>query len=474
MALKRSLLILRAFLLLILLTNSPFAPARGFFGKDGFLGCIGALKPGGQEKVLPSQVTIQPSAIRAIDFDKMKPGSYTVNADRFMQIMWPYYLAGKDVSQVRDSFFTEFIVSHLAEIKANHLRNWEFVESDFGSKGLEISDLIRENFKSFGNYIQWLETKVTRNENFSYMESLVFSYQLVVSRERAAFDKLDNLFKPENSQQLAKRYPSRRGLDPTRVKPYGKNFEEYWERIYRYHDQLERPVDKTFRFRFNAYENEFNDAINKIMPFATHVPAGFASFFSTYHFPISPLTLASEFDMIDNATFVSPLNNLRHDFVHWRGLAQRDHKKSIYRSLDEVLNLQNDLIEIKKQVQATGDTELFKVMNFLFYNMKFEGGTEEAADVDLAMLVLRLQDLTQRLNNLYLGVKTQGRITAYNLFNNYRETPYAPASSFKVLVEKAAQVALIVTDYQLKKSRSLNPMDHLRRFKLKKILSDIR
>ncbi len=380
---------------------------------------------------------------RALDLDKVKSNTFTAQADRFMQEMWESFASGQNVATVKSDLFTQFIQEHLQELVDNHERNRVYAKQDAQALSKKES-LLDKNLASIDLYIQSLQFQLNKKQNFSYSQLLVFSYMLVLSRERMAYETLMVLYKKNDPYLVRKRYPglSMSNLaDTISERRRYLTFFEFWSEEYHYSLPINKEPDMNYPFQqVGALRHgRVIEVLKNNLALPTHYPMGTVSYYRLFHFPLNPLFLAKEYELVDNSSLRSPLGNLLHDMGHLADATTRE-----YIATHQNYITTQELEDIRKRVLSKNDPELLPLLYFLAYYVKFEKEPHEPAYLSVKAFRTELQDLFSKF--------TDGSSNMIRRYFEYYSGRKPPITESQMLGIKFAELIYIISIYEQEKT----------------------
>lgn len=398
---------------------------------------------------------LRPFWREAIHLKSIKKDSYTAYANDFMQALWDPYLNQENIENTKGIFFTKFVKQNLAELISNHQFNRKHVLQEIPVELIKadpnVEKTIAENFKSIDEYIQSLEKRISAKEDFSYVEMILFSYTLVLTRERIAHKKLFDLFRTKGLAGVQKIYPgvSRSEVERTLDNHIAefKHPVEFWTKYYMfkhywYEDQTETFALPQANQVMYAHSPFKNDKLQRLLFLPTTYRTGMAAFYHTYHMPISPVFLAKDFEFIDGFELASPLSNFLHDTDHYRtNLKYMVSANTLFQSLDGK-DFTEDLSRLLQRVKVREDSDLLKTLHYLFYFNKFEKFS--AYSTTLGQIHADLKKQNNEFN-------VESTIFISNL-GDLMKSPYAPATDMKTFQVKMSEIISIIDEIQKEKN----------------------
>lgn len=371
---------------------------------------------------------------RAISHDKVRSDSYTAYADEFMQIMWRAYISGGDPEEVQSEFFSRFIRQNLPELSRVHEYNRAHVIKD---PKFSASAEILEQFETMDKYIANLEQRLDTGAHFTYAQMLQFSRVFVRAHDVEAYDKLKKLTDLPNAEQAIRqrylKFSRAHALEVLNNESFGNH-----------------PSRREFLWKNYAQFAQYPSSSNFRFPELLQLPSlyitGSLAFYNTYHLPISPMILATEYEPQDYAILMSPSHNWSHEDGHWTNQSRLARwKEGEAESTRDLTKIQNDLTELKKLVNtesvAKNTPNLNKVFYYAFYYLKFERPRQGAFPRTIEGVQTAFEIEFSRL------LKQNGHMSS--LFLTLPEK-LSPARTFKEFAELYAKVIYILSDYQAK------------------------
>lgn len=404
------------FLFTALTAYSPVAPAETFWSQ-----CVSKLVSW-KDSVFISDASIPVTGPRAINIENIKRDSYTFQADEFMQVMWPTFLKGGDLMKVRSPIFTRFIRENLPELLEIHNRNKTYADIDLKDASDSIKAESLAQYKKVDKYLKKLGRY--RIIDFSYYDVMLFAEMFAHLHYR---DALEKLIKLKQTPELFKaRYPNSNLVDATKsaIYVFKRDRHKYWSR--KYGLKLEEPS-----FPSNLKENIF-------LALPTRRRTGSKAFFFTYHLPVNPFFLATEFEDADDI-LSSPESNLNHEWDHYSDridtlpLLSLIQKELLKHNLEDLHNL----VKAEKDQNGQQDTVLLESFYFLFYYYRFERRlTLPVSLEEIIEIPAKVHNNTSENESLFAS-----------LFQRYLRINLAPAPDEAVLYNKLGRLMEIMKRY---------------------------
>jgi len=376
---------------------------------------------------------------QAISYNSVKINTYTSLANRFMQVMWPTYLKKGNVVNVADELFGELIALQMDKLEQVQKYNKDVFEKTVSKQDAEYAE-IKKNFERIDEYILSLRQQLVNGPKFKYVEYLRFSLVFGSIHNLEAFDKLMKLREDPNAFKA--RYPS--ASDPFIQFDFSlQTYEGRFNFLAEYATLL--PEDSRV-LDFYGFENGFN----AVLPLPSPFPTGSFAFFSTYHLPVLPFFSATEYELADYLSFISPSSNLFHDKSHL--YASRSYStipgKTIPDFLDtsKVESLHKDLEALRVIVLAKNDKDLLKTFYYLFYWLRYE--RLEKIPFTLSELI---EAFVQTHSNVVKG-DLGAIVSIVKLFENL-PAKFKPAPDRSTFANKIADVIRLAKEYQTQESK---------------------
>lgn len=344
---------------------------------------------------------------RALNYNHLKKGGVTQQADRFMHLMWASFLKKDKVEAVQSEIFTKFVHDHIEEAKTLHLNNQEFAKKDLIDLGPDEVQQIHQQFYKINRYLESLANRINKGPDLTYMEQMVFAYMLVLIRERSALENLQKLADQRNEALIQQRYPGSSLLSVREsLKESRENLKSYWLKFYTYRLVPGEAVAADFDFggpirHFHTIKPLAKGNLQKLLVLPSTVPAGFSAFFLAYHLPISPINVSRDFEMADGA-LLSPISNFIHDLLHYFRVINSLGSSGTIFTEETLRPLSFDLDKIRSIVQSKNDPTLTKVMHFIFFYIRFESG--QALPPSSEAIADRLQAMLTHSNRRARGI----------------------------------------------------------------------
>lgn len=399
--------------------------------------------PAGLKEICDALLSRSNEAPRAIGYDRARPDSFTAHADEFTQVIWKAYVTNQPVMEVESEFFSRFIGKNLPEFERVHEHNRKLAEQEMGNKVLSRHEKVLRQFQLMDEYIAHLRFRLKSGPHFKYKEMIVFSINFILIHEIEAFDKLKNL--AEEGEDAAKlRYPRLNYMksiwgtvNDRRHHGHISQREDFWTRSYtKFLNMLDRE-DYSFLVGFS-----------KILPLPTMSPTGSPAFFNTYHLPVSPFYLSTEFIPEDNRRLMSPLDNYNHEEGHRQ--RSSDNAYGLPTKNSKHAELEKDLREIKMLIEAKNDPILSNVFYYTVYFIRFE--RLRTIPFTVKGLQTELQD---SLSNFVNGIDEMRSLFSdlpaqHSPVNGSKELETKSAN--RVFAEKLAKAIVIVSEYEARNS----------------------
>ncbi len=407
---------------------SPIAPAR-------LLDCVSLLL-GANPQVQVSETLPVPHAIA---YDEVKAATFTAHAEKFNQVMWKTFVttnSAEEILAVKSPFFTEFIREHLPTLEAVHKQNRIYADEDSAGADQETKELINKRFKIMDQYLAHLRETLESGKQISYDRMLNFASIYTSTHNIQAYKKLAALYESNDAKALQARYPGFTFQDLSyklnAADGYGnQNLRlRHWQMYYAEHAQLPAGASRTI--------STLHLTGRLLLP--TVYPCGSFAFFSTFHLPINPIFMATEFELQDGNILISPTQNFTHDHTHFT--TTPSFTPSDLRNPKIVQRLRAELEMIRERFKAENDPELLKIMYYLFYYNKFEN-TSRFIPINIRGFIDAFEREFSSTKNGFGGLYTL--FTSLNGMGN----PAAPAKSLATFLEKIAKVIYILSDFEL-------------------------
>lgn len=398
-------------LFMVLTGYGAFASAESIWARCSFL--LNPFKSSIFSREIPA------TGPRAIHYDDYGPGTYTNHADQFMQVIWPAFLKGVDVLKVRSPFFTSFVRQNLPALKRVHGMNYKYAEED-----LKVDSEAFAEFKlahrKVGNSLRKLSQKLWFGEDFTYKEMLFFAQEFASMHDRDAWEKINILFKKKDYNLLNKRYPKISFETVEKILEHYKDFRQYWRS---YGSLL-----STESFELGKISKSLDGRYWLMLP--TRFPTGASAFFRTYHLPLNPLFIATEYEITDASLLYPPSQNLIHDRAHYRE-GRLNHKEELL-PLKSSQNpiLQEDIENFERDILFVPSRTIHRTFYFFFYYLRFES---------FRSLPITGHEITERL----LELTGEDWLSIYAVYQRTEGTPFSPALDGETLKSALNEIAKI-------------------------------
>lgn len=315
--------------------------------------------------------------LAAVDIEKFNAETNTAWAHRFMQVMSGPLHAREQLEDVSSQLFNDFVIEFLPELVENHKKNKDFIKGDKIPN--EHQQTISENFASIDRFIFSIQQRLADKKLLRYVDFIAFSHVLTLSRARKALVELEGLAK--NPQLLLRRYPELKIERITKaILSEKSSLEFFWTVMYVSDFDLNKTPSSEYSFKTpyalggGSYdETPFKgNSLHNLLMLPTLKSTGYAAYFATFHLPLSPVQLASGYEVIDNDELASPIRNFLHDVGHFNSTTMRFNNTTEDSYVNTLILLGEDLKKLKRLVQAENDPVLLNVLYFVFYQLKFE------------------------------------------------------------------------------------------------------
>lgn len=390
---------------------------------------------------------------QALNLENVRPDSFTAHADHFMKALWPAMSRGENVLEARSVDFTTFVANLLPEMIQNHARNRLYAQQDLITSFYEkrIEQILEKHLSFIDSYISKLQERISKNEQLSYLDLLQFCNFLTVTREPEANRKFKALYDLNDEAAVQNRYPGKKRQDMQGIinqfstPEFKQNF---WLRLYSIAFKTNLMVNdklQILRPQSDVTRIVTQDQLQRILLIPSVTSPGPVAFYLNYHLPINPLALSSEYELLDNVNFASPLANFAHDVGHFFNLITRP-------DIDKLDAIRADLKMIREIVISKQDPELLQTLYYMIYFLRFE--TQLPIPLTSEKLAEHMQYLADYVTNFGSQPSEQRRVSGgiHILFRNSLLSPFAPARSETIFDQKMAKIIAITSMYNLDKS----------------------
>lgn len=382
---------------------------------------------------------------------------YFSHATSFMQGKLDVYSPTVDFSQSTSKEYAESIRQHVDEFERRHSTNRIYATTDMAGTPQEDRTLVDANFATVTAFLNSTKLKLENHHEFTQIEWQIFFYMLTVMRERNALVELKKLFDSGDEERVTKRYPGQTLAKIGELaERLSQNISYMWKLVYIY---PLAPDEMATAENFRVYHLPTPSGLeykaifkgrgpNKILVLPSPFPTGFSAFFRTFHLPVSPYLLATEYELVDGGYLDSPVRNLLHDNFHFENTALRFLPAQGESDATALHRLRVDLDEIEARVKAKGNADLLKFLYYLSYAAKFETGL---------VIDPSLSGLNQGLRAMFDSFPSGQSGQFSNLFRLQKREHAALAGwTVKRLMGNYAEVLNLISVYLLEKqSQSL-------------------